>query len=89
MEAWHISTIIGKPVNPITAIDYFDKHQQELMLTWLRAFKRKHAHDNSVGIDTKAINISHILHCANASNGSDCLCFVVVEDIHGTLEGSV
>ncbi len=89
MEAWHISTILGKPVNPITAIDYFDKHQQELTVKWLRAFKRKHAHDNSVGIDAKASKIPHILHHANASNGSDCFHFVEVKDIHGTLGASV
>jgi hypothetical protein len=89
MEAWHIPTILGKSVNPITAIDYFDERQQELMVKWLRAFKRKHAHDNSVGIDAKASKISHILHRANASNGSEGLHFVGIEDIHGTLGASV
>jgi hypothetical protein len=90
MEAWHISIILGKkPVNPITAVDDFDEHQQEPAVKWLRAFKRKHAHDNSVGIDAKASEISHILHRANASNGSDCLCFVGIEDIHGTLGASM
>jgi hypothetical protein len=88
MEAWHISTILGEPVNPITAIDYFDKYQQEMTVKWLRVFKRKHAHDNSVGIDAKASEISHILHCANASDGSDCLHIVEVKDIHGTLKAS-
>ena len=89
MEAWYISIILGEPVNSITAVDYFDKHQQELALKWLRAFKRKHAHDNSIGINAKASKISHILHCANASDGSDCLCFMGIEDIHGTLGASV
>jgi hypothetical protein len=89
MEAWHISIILGKPVNPITAVDNFDEHQQELGIKWLRAFKRKYAHDNSVGIDAKASEISHILHRANASDGSDCLCLLGIEDIHGTLRASV
>ncbi len=80
MEAWHISIILGKPVNPITAVDYFDEHQQEPAVKWQRAFKRKHAHDSSIGIDAKASKISHILHCANVSGG---------EDIHGTFGASV
>jgi hypothetical protein len=84
MEAWHISIILGKSVNPITAVDDFYEHQQELVVKWLRAIKRKHVHDKSVGIDTKASEISHILHRAYASDGSDCLCFVGIEDIHGT-----
>ncbi len=25
MEAWHIFTILGKPVNPVAAVDDFDK----------------------------------------------------------------
>ncbi len=89
MEAWHISIILGKPVNLIMAADDFDKHQQELVVKWLRAFNRKHAHDKNVRIDAKASEISHILHCANSSDGSDCLCFVGIEDIHGTLGASM
>ncbi len=89
MEAWHISISLGKPVNPIMAVDDFDEHQQELAVKWLRTFKRKHAHDHSVGINAKASEISHILHRANVSDGSDCLHFVGIEDIHGTLRVSM
>ncbi len=89
MEARHISIILGEPVNPITAVDYFDEHQQELAVKWLRAFKRKHAHDDSIGIDAKASKISHILHRANASDGSDYLHLMGIEGIHGTLGARV
>jgi hypothetical protein len=37
MEAWHISTILGKPINPIDAVDRLDEDQQELTIEWLRA----------------------------------------------------
>jgi hypothetical protein len=89
MEVWHISTILGKPVNPITAVDRFDEHQQELVIEWLRALRRKHAHDNSVRIDAKSGEVSHILRRANTSNGGDYLCFVVIQDVHGILEASM
>jgi hypothetical protein len=89
MEAWHIFTILGEPVNPVAAVDDFDKRQQELAEEWLRALGRKHAHDDSVKIDAKAGEISHALHRANASNGSDCLHLVGIEDIHGTLGTSM
>ncbi len=56
MEAWHIFTILGKPVNPVAAVDNFDKRQQELVEEWLRALGRKHAHDDSVKIDEKLVN---------------------------------
>jgi hypothetical protein len=42
-------------------------------------------HDNSVKIDAKADEISYALHRANASDGTNCLCLVGIEDIHGTL----
>ncbi len=89
IEAWRIFTILGKPVNPVAAVDDFDKRQQELAEEWLRALGRKHAHDNSVKIDAKAGEISHALHRANASDGSDCLCLVGIKDIHGTLGTSM
>ncbi len=89
MEAWHIFTILGKPVNPVAAVDNVDKRQQELAEEWLRALGRKHAHDNSIKIDAKAGEISHVLHRADASDGSDCLCLVGIGDIHGTLGTSM
>ncbi len=49
----------------------------------------KHAHDDSVEIDAKAGEISHVLHRADASNGSDCLCLVGIGDVHGTLGTSM
>jgi hypothetical protein len=63
MEAWHIFTILGKLVNPVAAVDDFDKQQQELAEEWLRALGRKHAHDYSVKIDAKAGEISHVCRC--------------------------
>jgi hypothetical protein len=89
MEAWHIFTILGKSVNPVAAVDDFHKQQQELVEEWLRALGRKHAHDDSVKIDAKAGEISHVLHRADASDGSDCLRLVGIGDIHGTLGTSM
>ncbi len=89
MEACCIFTILGKPVNPVAAVDDFDKRQQELVEEWLRALGRKHAHDDSVKIDAKAGEISHVLHRADASDGSDCLCLVGIGYIHGTLGTSM
>jgi hypothetical protein len=37
MEAWHISTILCKPISPIAVVDRLDEDQQELMIEWLRA----------------------------------------------------
>ncbi len=37
MEAWHISTILGKPISPIAAVDRLGEDQQELTIEWLRA----------------------------------------------------
>ena len=51
--------------------------------------QEKNAHDNSVTIDTKDSEISHILHPANASNGGDCLRFVGIKDIHSVIRTSV
>jgi hypothetical protein len=38
MEAGHMTTSLGKPISPITAVDRFDKHQQEKTIEWLRTF---------------------------------------------------
>ena len=36
MEAWHISTVLGKPISPITTVNRLDEDQQELTIEWLR-----------------------------------------------------
>ena len=90
MEAWHTPPILCKPVNPVTAVDNLNKHQQELAEERLRALRGKHTHNDSVQVvDTETGDVPHILHCSDKSNRGDRLCFVDVEDIHGILQTSV